>query len=47
VQKQFTGWAVADANGQAVDDLASQIMLDLSERIFHLDGTTDQISGMT
>jgi hypothetical protein len=46
VHSQFTGWAVADTNGKTVQDLASQMMLDLSERILHLDGTVEQMSGL-
>jgi hypothetical protein len=45
VQNQFTGWAVADANGKTIPELASQMMMDLSERIMHLDGTVEQMSG--
>jgi hypothetical protein len=45
VLNQFTGWAVADANGKTVPELASEMMLDLSERILHLDGTFEQMSG--
>lgn len=45
VQNQFTGWAVADANGQPISKLASQIMLDLSERVLHLNGTIEEMQG--
>jgi hypothetical protein len=43
---QFTGWVVADANGRSNHDLASQMMLDLSERVLHLDGPVDAMSGL-
>lgn len=46
VLNQFTGWAVADATGKAVPELVSEMMLDLSERILHLDGTLEQMSGL-
>jgi len=46
VANQFTGWAVADAVGKDPGELASQLTLDLSERILHLDGTLEQMSGM-
>ncbi len=46
IQSQFSGWAVADTDGKNVQDLASQMMLDLSERVLHLDGTAEQMSGL-
>jgi hypothetical protein len=46
VMDQFTGWAVADRDGKTTQDLASQMMLDLSERVLHLDGTVEQMSGL-
>lgn len=46
VMNQFTGFAVADTQGKNTQDLASLMMLDLSERILHLDGTIEQMSGM-
>jgi TIR domain len=46
VTNQFTGWAVADGDGKTTQDLASQMMLDLSERVLHLDGTVEQMSGL-
>jgi len=44
-QNLFTGWAVADASGKTVPDLASEMTLDLSERMLHLDGTIEQMTG--
>jgi TIR domain len=46
VLNQFTGWAVADADGKTTQELASQMMLDLSERVLHLDGAVEQMSGV-
>ncbi len=46
-QNMFTGWAVADAKGKTVPELASEMTLDLSERILHLDGTIEQMTGNT
>jgi hypothetical protein len=46
VLNQFTGWAVADAQGKTIEELASQMMLDLSERVLHLDGDVEQMSGL-
>lgn len=43
---QFTGWAVADAGGRSNHDLATQMMLDLSERILHLNGSVEEMSGL-
>lgn len=43
---QFSGWAIADQSGKTVPDLAIQMMLDLSERILHLDGTIDEMAGL-
>ncbi|HEY3904722.1 MAG TPA: toll/interleukin-1 receptor domain-containing protein [Streptosporangiaceae bacterium] len=45
VQNQFTGWALADMNGQTVTMLASAMMLDLSERVLHLNGTAEEMEG--
>jgi hypothetical protein len=42
---QFTGWAVADAAGKPIQELAAQMMLDLSERVLHLDGSLEEMSG--
>jgi TIR domain len=47
VQNQFTGWAVADTNGKTVLELASEMALDLSERVLYLDGTLEEMSGQT
>ena len=47
VPSQFTGWAIADQSGKVIHELATQMMLDLSERILHLDGTIDEMSGLT
>ncbi len=44
-ENQFTGWVVADINGKAIPELASLMMLDLAERLLHLDGTVEQMSG--
>jgi hypothetical protein len=41
---QFTGWAVADADGKTRQELATQMMLDLSERVLHLDGSVEEMS---
>jgi hypothetical protein len=45
IPNQFTGWALADANGQTVSMLASAMMLDLSERVLHLNGTAEEMEG--
>lgn len=47
VLNQFTAWAVADSQGKTNQELASDIMLDLSERVLHLDGDVKQMSGLT
>lgn len=44
--KDFTGWAVAGADGKTRQELATQMMLDLSERVLHLDGTVEEMSGV-
>lgn len=46
VLNQFTGWAVADAQGKTIQELASQMMLDLSERVLHLNGDVEQMSDL-
>lgn len=43
---QFTGWAIADADGKTSQELAAEMMLDLSERILHLDGSMDEMTGL-
>lgn len=43
---QFTGWVVADPVGRSTHDLASQLMRDLSERVLHLNGSVDEMSGI-
>lgn len=43
---QFTGWAVADAEGKTTGEMATQMMLDLSERVLHLDGSVEEMSGL-
>ena len=43
---QHTGWAVADPGGRSTHDLASQLMRDLSERVLHLNGTINEMSGI-
>jgi len=43
---QFTGWTVADGDGKATQDLASQMMLHPSKRVLHLDGAVEQMSGL-
>jgi hypothetical protein len=45
VHNQFTGWAAADTGGQTIPQLAAEMMLDLSERILHLDGSPDHMAG--
>jgi hypothetical protein len=42
---QFTGWAVADTQEKTRQELATQMMLDLSERVLYLDGSVEQMSG--
>jgi hypothetical protein len=46
VPSQFSGWAIADQSGKTVPELAAQLMLDLSERVLHLDGTIDEMAGL-
>ena len=43
---EFTGWAVAGPRGRPTHDLASQLMRDLSERVLHLNGSVDEMSGI-
>ena len=45
VVNEFTGFAVADPAGRAADEAAGQMVLDLSERVLHLDGSQAQMSG--
>jgi hypothetical protein len=45
-QNQLSGWAVAAAKGKTRHDLAAGIMLDLSERVLHLDGSIEEMSGL-
>jgi hypothetical protein len=42
----FTGWAVAEPTGKTTQELAPQMMLDLSERVLHLDGSVQEMSGL-
>jgi hypothetical protein len=46
IPNQFTGWAVADADGRTARELAERMMLDLSEGSLHLDGSIEQMSGL-
>lgn len=43
---EYIGFAVADPAGKTADGLASEIMLDLSQRVLHLDGSQDEMSGL-
>jgi hypothetical protein len=42
----FMGWAIADAEGKTSQELATEMMLDLSERVLHLDGSMDEMTGL-
>jgi hypothetical protein len=46
VVNEYIGYAIADAKGRTVDDLAGEIMLDLSQRVLYLDGSQDEMSGL-
>lgn len=47
VPSHFSGWAIADQSGKTVPELAAQLTLDLSERVLHLDGTIEEMAGLT
>jgi hypothetical protein len=45
VLNEWTGYAVACADGQDADDTAGKMILELSERVLRLDGPEDELSG--
>jgi hypothetical protein len=47
VVPEYSGFAIADPDGLNKDDMAAKMILDLSERILHLDGTQEEMSGLT
>ena len=46
IVNEYTGFAIADKAGNTIEETASQIMLDLSERVLHLDGSEEEMSGL-
>ena len=47
IVNEFTGFAVADPAGRTAEETAGQMMLDLSERVLHLDGSQAEMAGET
>lgn len=45
VLNEWIGYAVASADGQDADNTAGRMILELSERVLHLDGPEDELSG--
>jgi hypothetical protein len=47
IVSEYNGYAIADAAGETEQEVAGTIMLDLAERVLHLDGSPDEMSGLT
>jgi hypothetical protein len=43
---EFIGFVIADSAGGTREETAGKLVLDLSERILHLDGSPDEMSGL-
>lgn len=40
------GYLIADPSGEAATDAAGRLIVDLSERVLHLDGSADEMAGL-
>jgi len=43
---EYVGFAIAHPGGETTEEIAGRIMLDLSERVLHLDGPLEEMSGL-
>lgn len=43
---ETAGYAIADPDGETAGDTAGRVMRDLSERVLHLDGSSEEMSGL-
>jgi hypothetical protein len=46
VVNESAGYLIADPTAESVPDAASRYMRDLSERVLHLDGSAEEMSGL-
>ena len=46
ILNESAGYAIADPDGETAAETAGRVMLDLSERVLHLDGSSEEMVGL-